>query len=291
VDDINQSQKERLSHIDFRLYFLGSIGRNDLVKRFGMKEAAATRDIALYKELAGQNLIYDTKAKLYTTTSNFDSLFEYKSSRVLSTLSSGIGDDIVYEHKSFINCETPSQLNKPSLEVLAMLSRAIYNKQPLSIQYRSVSSGFSEREIVPYSLVDNGLRWHVRAYDRRRNRFTDFVLTRITNPIILTDSLIEEQEYQTEDIQWNRIVELKLVAHPRLKHKKTIETDYGMVDGVLDINIRAAVAGYLLRRWNIDCTADATLDGAEYHLWLNNRQALYGVDNLIIAPGFQQDPL
>ena len=64
-----------------------------------------------------------------------------------------------------------------------------------------------------------------------------------------------------------------------------------MADGVLDMNVRAAVAGYLLRRWNVDCTAEATLEGAEYHLWLNNRQALYGVDNLVIAPGFQQDPL
>ena len=48
---------------------------------------------------------------------------------------------------------------------------------------------------------------------------------------------------------------------------------------------------YLLRRWNVDCTAEAVLDGEEYHLWLRNRQALYGVNNLVIAPGFEQDPL
>ena len=64
-----------------------------------------------------------------------------------------------------------------------------------------------------------------------------------------------------------------------------------MINGVLDINVRAAVAGYLLRRWNVDCSAEATLEGDEYHLWLNNRKALYGVDNLIISPGFKQDPL
>ena len=64
-----------------------------------------------------------------------------------------------------------------------------------------------------------------------------------------------------------------------------------MIKGVLEINVRAAVAGYLLRRWNVDCTAEAVLDGEEYHLWLRNRQALYGVNNLVIAPGFEQDPL
>jgi len=291
VNDINQSQKERLSHIDFRLYFLGTIGRNDLVQRFGIKEAAATRDIALYRELASENLFYDTKAKIYLVTSEFRPLFDYQPSRVLSALSLGLGDDTVSENKPFISCETPSQLNNPDIDVLAVLSRAIYNEKAVSIQYRSVSSGLSERDILPFALVDNGLRWHIRAYDRRRNRFSDFVITRITNPQILVDSEIEEKELKQSDIQWNRIVELKIVAHPKLQYKETIETDYGMADGVLDMNVRAAVAGYLLRRWNVDCTAEATLEGAEYHLWLNNRQALYGVDNLVIAPGFQQDPL
>ena len=291
MSDINQSQKERLSHIDFRLYFLGTIGRNDLVQRFGIKEAAATRDIALYRELAPENLYYDTKAKIYLVTSEFKPLFDYQPSRVLSALSLGFGDDAVSDNKPFISCETPSQLNNPDIDVLAVLSRAIYNEKAVSIQYRSVSSGLSERDIIPFALVDNGLRWHIRAYDRRRNRFSDFVITRITNPEILVDSEIEEKELKQSDIQWNRIVELKIVAHPKLKYKETIETDYGMADGVLDMNVRAAVAGYLLRRWNVDCTAEATLEGAEYHLWLNNRQALYGVDNLVIAPGFEQDPL
>jgi len=50
--------------------------------------------------------------------------------------------------------------------------------------------------------------------------------------------------------------------------------------------VRAAVAGYVLRRWNVDCTEDHNLKGDEYHLWLRNRQALYGVQNLMLAPGY-----
>jgi hypothetical protein len=46
------------------------------------------------------------------------------------------------------------------------------------------------------------------------------------------------------------------------------------------------MAGYLLRRWNVDCTEDHSLKGGEFHLWLRNRQALYGVTNLILAPGY-----
>lgn len=291
MDDISQVQRERLAHIDFRLYFLGSVGRNDLVKRFGIKEAAATRDLAQYRDLAPQNIEYDTKAKLYKVSKAFRPLFRYKQERVLSALSKGIGDDSVLDQKGFIPCETPSQLSNPDLDVLSVLTRAIYNQLPVEIEYRSLSSGFSKREIVPFYLVDNGLRWHIRAYDRRRSRFTDFVITRITRPRLLPESPVQEHEQSKEDIQWNRIVELELVAHPRLGHKETIEADYGMVDGILPLKMRAAVAGYLLRRWNVDCSARGVLEGDEYHLWLKNRQALYGVDNLVIAPGFKQDPL
>ena len=59
-----------------------------------------------------------------------------------------------------------------------------------------------------------------------------------------------------------------------------------MDGGILNLNIRAALAGYLLRRWNVDCTADAELVGGEYQLWLKNRQTLFGAENLTIAPGY-----
>jgi len=287
MQDIAQSQKERLAHIDFRLYFLGAVGRNDLVKRFGIKEAAATRDLALYRERAADNIQYDTKAKLYQVSPDFKPLFNYVPETVLAALSKGIGDNNLASHKAFISCETPSQLSNPNLDVLSVLTRAIYNKQAVAIEYRSVSSGLSTREVIPFSLVDNGLRWHIRAFDRRREHFTDFVITRITQPCLLPESPIKESESAQADIQWNRIVELELVAHPKLEHKETIEVDYGMKNGVLKMNMRAAVAGYLLRRWNVDCTSEATLEGDEYHLWLKNKQALYGVDNLKIAPGYE----
>lgn len=217
--DISQAQKERLSHIDFRVCFLGTIGRNDLVNRFGIKAAAATRDITLYKELAPRNLEYDTKAKVYTRSKDFEPLFDYSPNQALAALAHGFGDDFVGTHKGFIACETPAQLNKPSLSTLSVLTRAIHQEKVARITYRSLSSGRSTREIVPFMLVDNRLRWHVRAYDRRQSRFSDFVITRIADPVII-DSIVEEYETLESDNQWNRIVELEIVPHPRLKHAK-----------------------------------------------------------------------
>lgn len=289
LSDISQAQRERLSHIDFRLRFLGTIGRNDLVSRFGIQAAAATRDITLYKELASQNLEYDTKAKIYTWAEPFAPLFDYSPHQALTALAHGFGDDFVATHKAQIACETPAQLNKPKLNTLSVLTRAIHQKKPVEITYRSLSSGQTTREIAPFVLVDNGLRWHVRAYDRKRSRFTDFVINRISEPMLLPNGRVEEHETKDNDIQWNRIVELEIVPHPRVSFPETIEHEYDMNDGALHVNVRAAVAGYVLRRWNVDCSKDHSLDGPEYHLWLKNRQALYGVENLVIAPGYNND--
>ena len=133
--DISQAQQERLSHIDFRLRFLGTIGRNDLVSRFGIKAAAATRDITLYKELASQNLEYDTKAKIYTRSEPFSPLFDYSRHQALTALAHGFGDDFVASHKAHIACETPAQLNKPQLDTLSVLTRAIHQKHPVEITF------------------------------------------------------------------------------------------------------------------------------------------------------------
>jgi len=297
LSELSQTQKERLSHIDFRLMFLGVMQRSDLIQRFGMKEAAATRDIALYRKLAEENITYKTKERSYFYNPKFIPLFEYAPERALAALSSGFGDDYVGVHsKAMIPCDTPTQLNMTQLETLSVVTRAIYQHQVVKLKYYSLSSGGSIREIVPFALVDNGLRWHIRAYDRKQSRFTDFVVNRMENPQII-NSLIQEHESKEADIQWNRIVELEIVPHPALMHPEAIAMDYGMQEDMqgnsknkqLNINVRAAVAGYLLRRWNIDCSEKHSLKGNEYHLWLKNYPALYGVENLVIAPGYNQD--
>jgi len=286
LEDISQAQQERLFHIDFKLRFLGAVNRNDLVSRFGIKAAAATRDIALYKELAPHNLTYDTKAKTYIGTNQFQPLFHYQGSQALSALCYGLGDDHVAGSSSLITAESPTQLNLANLDVLAEITKAIHHKMALGIGYRSLSSGLTQREIVPFALVDNGLRWHVRAYDRKRSRFTDFVINRIASPKLLSTE-IKKSETKESDIQWNRIVEMHIVPHPNLQYPDTIVTEYGMTNGMLKILVRAAVAGYVLRHWNVDCSPDHELQGHEFHLWLKNTPTLYGVENLAIAPGYK----
>jgi predicted DNA-binding transcriptional regulator YafY len=176
------------------------------------------------------------------------------------------------------------------LDVLASVTRAIYQKASIRMEYYSISSGRTKREIVPFALIDNGLRWHVRAFDRKSQEFRDFVITRIKNPVAMNDIEVLPHELSDQDIQWNRIVELELVPHPDQPRPEITEMDYIMRDGVLRMKLRAATAGYILRQWSVDCSPDHSLRGHEYRLWLKDHLALYGVKNAVLAPGYTVNP-
>ncbi|GAB3229565.1 WYL domain-containing protein [Pseudaeromonas pectinilytica] len=292
IAQLPQATRDRIAHIDFTLLFKGEAVRADLVDRFSIAAAQATKDFTLYRELAPGNIEYDQKLKLHKRGEAFAPLFDYDVVRTLATISQGYGDGFTGKVKPPLACEAPYHLNKPNLSIVAKVTEAIHKGKALRITYVSLSSGETTREIVPHTLVDNGLRWHVRGFDRKHNEFRDFVLTRIKAAVVLEDStlspsVIKESELETQDRQWNRFVELELVPHPRIEHSEAIELDYGMTGGVLKVEIRAATAGYLLRQWHVDCSTEHSLTGFEYQLWLRNSQALYGVVHLAIAPGYR----
>lgn len=287
IAEKSQSQRERLAFIEFRSYFLGEIKRNDLSERFGIAAAAATRDLAMYRSISNGNIYLDQKLKAYLPSKDFVPVFNYSAERVFMALSQGLGDDRDVGTKALITSEMPKPLHWPDIKVLAPITRAIHRKRVVKITYSSFSSGKVDREIIPFALIDNGLRWHVRAYDRYRNEFLDFVLTRVTSSEELDGYKIEEHELATNDIQWNRIVNLEIVPHPKEKYPEIIAMDYGIQNGVLNVKVRASLAGYFLQQWSVDCSVDHHLSGTEIRLWLKNPLTLYAVSSARLAPGYQ----
>lgn len=73
--------------------------------------------------------------------------------------------------KTWAASESPSRLTHPDLNAPAGVTRKIHLECPLAIEYHSISSGRTERESIPFALIDNGLRWHVRAFDRKSREF------------------------------------------------------------------------------------------------------------------------
>ncbi len=283
--EASQAQRERLSFLELRTFFTGELRRADIEARFGIKPAASSRDLALYRKIAPGNLVYDNGARCYRPSDSFHPVFEFNRDRVLAWLLQGFGDGLDLGLRQAAPCEGPGQLTRPDLKVLGAITRSMCAKRPACITYLSLSSGSRRREIVPVALADNGLRWHVRAFDRERKRFADFVLTRISKVQEL-DEASDESEHLGADEQWARMVEMELVPHPRVVHPHAIGADYGMDNGVLRLKVRAALAGYVLRRWSVDASPDHRLDPRSHHLWLRNPQTLYGVESAELAPGY-----
>lgn len=287
MEDVGQSQRQRLEHIDFCLFFLGEVSRSILMDRFGISSAAATRDLTKYKEAHPKNIIYDSSQKEYQASASFQPVFQHDVYEALRTFSNP--PTLLNEGGPLVLSDRPIELNRLSPLIVSNVGRAIHQQRPLNMKYFSMSSGLTEREIVPFAFVDTGVKWHVRAFDRKRNVFTDFLVSRIKECSVLNGSPRPEERPE-KDIQWNRIVEMEIVPHPTVKYPETILHEYGIeADGILHINARAAVVGYFLRRWNIDCGREP-YDGPshEFQLWLKNSLALYGVETIKLAPNYKK---
>lgn len=285
LDSLTHAQKERLAFIDFSLQYFGQVARADLIQRFKTGLAACTRDLTTYRELAPNNLQLFHQTKNYHRTNTFKPIFEHNPEAILTGLCRGFGDGLSNGVQSSDHCFDTTRLVHPKSEVIAAVMRAINNQQAILCDYNSLSSGLSHRKIMPHTIVNNGQRWHVRAFDTKSNEFRDFVCTRLQN-VTAVNQPIETIQARKADKQWNTIHKVTLVPHPSITHFKAIELDYDMVDGKVELDVREALLGYLMRQWNVDCSLENILVGAQYQLKLDNIQTLQGIDSMSIAPGY-----
>ena len=286
LENLNHAQRERLAFIDFSLEFFGQIARADLIQKFGTGLASCTRDLSLYRELAPENAGLMHENKRYVRSDAFRAIFEHDPESTLRTLAKGFGDGLSLPQEESPRCFDAIRLVHPNAEIISAIMRAIYSNSAIRCEYESLSSGATKRELVPHAIVNNGHRWHVRAYDRKSKAFRDFVCTRFKHVELLAAES-KGKELAEADSAWNTLCELQLVPHPRLPHSKAIEMDYGMTKGILELEVRAALANYLLRQWNVDCTDNATLTGDEYQLYLKNKNGLVDLIDFSITPGQQ----
>ena len=282
-DDLTGAQKELLAHIEFMGRFYGLVSRLDLTSRFDVSDTTATRMFRIYNELAPDNIIYRPTLKRYEWQESARPIIPVSTSKCVSTLVDGFGD-------SYANIEgqpiaVKNSLFNVDLDVLSAVTRAIKRRQVIRINYLSKTSPKgSERDIVPHSIADSGLRWHVRAFDRKRGEFRDFVINRINTVFPLVKQNIPPAQLVSNDEDWNEFVELEIEPHPKLGPAKCmIEFEYRMNNGCLKKTIRKALAGYLLDSWNVDTSSEASLKGNHVMLWLRNSNK-HKFKNMIISP-------
>ena len=120
------------------------------------------------------------------------------------------------------------------------------------------------------ALVNDGERWHIRCFDHNSGMFKDYNLARFkkVNDIGPTSARIDD------DADWQTIVALELTPHPNASHPETIQFDFDMDSNVIKVELPRCVAGYFLRRWHIDFSANAEANPRSHQLYLVNRLEL-----------------
>jgi predicted DNA-binding transcriptional regulator YafY len=191
----------------------GSIYRQDLINRFEVGLSAGSRDFKNYKQLAPDNLKYATKEKRYFQTEHLEALFDHEAVRTLVKLADDISDGFDTIKDVYFPVESPSNLNILDVNIVTRLLQATLNNKAVSIIYTSLSNGSNAREFVPHSIVENGLRWLVRGYDRKSKSFRDFVLTRISK--VTLNDIPEPSKMAMADKGWQQLVPLELIPHPK----------------------------------------------------------------------------
>ncbi|MCW9014584.1 MAG: WYL domain-containing protein [Gammaproteobacteria bacterium] len=278
--DIKWATRQRLEFIEIMAYYTGSISRSGLARTFGISDPAATKDLKLYNDLAPGNLVYDPGVFGFIPEANFTEMFaDLSPATVLPMIANNlISVKNPSEDKQVYGIATdklplPSRL--PAQSVLAQIIRAIKAHRQLRVNYHSLSdrqSG-SSRIIEPHAIVNNGLRWHIRAYSHDTYDFRDFVLSRVVEGELLPTKAESSPNY---DDDWMEIISIQLRPHPGLtvKQRLALSYDYDMVGDLIEIQVRRAMVGYLLQQMSVDTTTDHSLNPNAYQLIVVNRDEI-----------------
>ena len=268
---------QRLQYIEVLAYYAGVVTRTDVAGAFGISDAAATKDLNLYGQLAPDNLTYKHSLFGFTPTPTFSSIVADLRPEIALEMIAGnvamLGDAAAKASIYGINAEylaLPVRL--PKQNVLAQITRAIKGQKKCRVLYGSLTDRQSgdSRIIEPHSLINTGLRWHVRAYNEETFDFRDFVLSRITDAELLDAPAESSQQY---DDDWTEFAVLQLKPHPGLSAQKrnNLLVDYGAESETIEISIRRSLAGYLLQRLSVDTTVSQTMNPNAFQLVLINR--------------------
>lgn len=268
--------RQRLTLLEATVFWSGELVTTFLTDSFNISRIQATKDIKLYLSLRPDNLRYDRSLKRYLITEHFVPLFI-----------SGNPQECLQVLQASRNNASPLVTlvnNLPAVEVVASASRLIDIEilkavlqaarfgWILAMNYQSMSRPEPATHIVqPQTLVFDGQRWHMRAYSHGHGEFRDFVLARIlrvtiqgkTAPALPADHL------------WKTILTAEVGPHPGLSEhqQRVVERDYGMIDGRLSCQVRAALLPYWLLAMRIG-PDDLHREALVQQIVLLNRKAL-----------------
>jgi hypothetical protein len=234
----------RLEEIERHIFWRGSVGRNELMQRFGTSLQLSSSDFKLYKLLNPDGLIFNSSTKRYEAAPDFTPCL----------FTPSLDDYLAWdaEVSRVPSLETvPAPLRRVDTAILREITLAIHRQQVVEIRYQSLSNPIAAgRRLAPHTLVFDGKRYHVRGWCFTRSAFRDFVLGRILS----VSPSGGRGPGRDEDQAWHTLVVVRLGPHPDFSpaQRQVIEHDYGMVNGEVQIRVRQAMLLYLLNTLRLD---------------------------------------
>jgi predicted DNA-binding transcriptional regulator YafY len=178
--------------------------------------------------------------------------------------------DLRYGHTEVL--DVPSRHVDPA--IVRGLVQAARNQLRVDVDYASLSSEVvSWRNIVPHTLIYDGIRWHVRAYCEKRGEYLDFVMSRFRG---VPDLLDVSPHGREQDVEWNTQVEVVVIPNPCRTpgQQAIIGQDYAMQGGQLRFSQRLPLVHYALDRMQVSYDGQHNQNPDQFPLVLQNRNEL-----------------
>ncbi len=253
---LKEAVRRRWEFIEFCLNWEGSVGRKRLQDAFGISPQQATNDLNGYADLAPHNMIYDPRQKTYVRSGSFsprltnDDPYEYL--RHINRLLEGRSDDETWLGYSYKTAGVRIMRRQVSGDVLRAILRGIREQREILALYISLNapSPAQQKRIVPHALAFDGHRWHTRAYNVEKRRFSDYVLSRFER----AEPKGQISEAIPSDLGWIETVDVHLLPNPSLDadKQKGLEYEYQMKNGELVLKVKKAMLFYYLRQYGFN---------------------------------------
>lgn len=279
-------RRERLRYMEATLMWEGSFQRSQVASVFDVHVASVTDDIAAYENKYADHLKYDQRQKCYLPGTKFKpeiasadpseylalllAFAETGSSAVLPLLAGA--DNIAVA--------LPSPAPVLDGEVLKITLQAIRRQKGFNAVYHSTRAPAPETvELWPHSLFYTGIRWFVRAYNRKTQKFRNYAMQRLEKA-----KFIDEFPPVTrhEDSDWVQEVEVEVAPNPGLdQHNKDIVArEFAMKKSsgeyVWKIKVRRCLVWFLVNRYRLD---DEKPELPRNRVVLKNRKELQALLN------------
>lgn len=246
-NELNPKFLPAFTHIELLAQWQGRFNSQHLINSLGISRSTAGKYINTYLEAHPNSLTYCTRRKSYQPTCQFRPQY----SRCL------LEDYLTLYGQQNHLVQLSNQHTKPNAQHLRLLITAINNQQRLDVRYASLTNPQgADRILSPHALINDGFRWHVRAWCEKSQAFRDFVLTRIREVYENEGAATHLQE---DDLGWNTWVNFSIEPDQRLSpaQRQLVALDYAMQTsptGKLQkhYSVRGALITYWLQKLRLD---------------------------------------